>query len=124
MMRKLTRRHLDNGRDGGNHALLLRMLSSTAKVILFHDADAAMRRLMPKTSMTMITKQVCSALPCLYNLPFGAEYADDCAGGVVWLGRTKPNTGPLGSMAADFPAMPDCSRRWQLLRRGYYNEEG
>jgi len=26
---------------------------------------------------------VCSALPCLYNLPFGAEYADDCAGGVV-----------------------------------------
>eukprot|EP00439_Symbiodinium_sp_Y106_P055192 s237_g7.t1 len=26
---------------------------------------------------------VCSALPCLYNLPFGAEYADDCGRGVV-----------------------------------------
>ncbi|CAE7321555.1 SELP [Symbiodinium sp. CCMP2456] len=26
---------------------------------------------------------VCSALPCLYNLPFGAEYADDCGSGVV-----------------------------------------
>ncbi|CAE7251970.1 unnamed protein product [Symbiodinium necroappetens] len=29
------------------------------------------------------TVPVCSALPCLYNLPFGAEYADDCAGVVT-----------------------------------------
>ena len=56
-----------------------------------------------------VRPQVCTALPCLYNLPFGVEYAHDCSG-VVPLGlqrslfcpRLEPDTlkHQLGKLAA------------------------
>eukprot|EP00439_Symbiodinium_sp_Y106_P056687 s237_g7.t5 len=52
---------------------------------------------------------VCSALPCLYNLPFGAEYADDCGRGVVTDGTCTVTcaSGWEGGSSTLWTCMPD-----------------